>query len=312
MKKISRVMGALVLCLISSQSFAKYTDQDFTSLRPARTVAAVEPSDLAPTAAFTPQRGPALYELGIGLGGALDPHYPGSDQSQMIVLPFPFAVYRGKIVQSDRRGTRARLWTAKGFDLSLSGTGAFPVKSNDNNARRGMEDLGWGFQVGPKLRLGLKEWADGSLLRAGLSVRGAFSANYPVEITSRGVVFEPEIVFQKPDALLERLDLFTSLSAQFATHDYMDYIYGVRAGDVTPNRREYEARGGYIESILQAGLSYRTFDNRHKFVFSSQVGTLAGATNHDSPLIRSNLDVTIGLAWVWTVFESEEKAVIVD
>jgi outer membrane scaffolding protein for murein synthesis (MipA/OmpV family) len=310
MKKISRVMGALSLVLISSQSFAKYADQDFTSLRPTRTVASVEPADLTPTTHV--DRGPALFELGIGLGGALDPHYPGSDQSQVIVLPFPFAVYRGRIVQSDRRGTRARLWTAKGFDVSLSGTGAFPVKSNDDNARRGMEDLGWGFQLGPKLRLGLREWSDGAVLRAGLSVRGAFSANYPVDITSRGYVFEPEIVYQKPDAFAERLDLFSSLSATFATAGYMDYIYGVRPGDVTADRREYAATGGYLESVFQAGLSYRTIDNRHKFVFSSQVGSLEGATNRDSPLVRSTLDLTVGVAWVWTFFESEEKAVIVD
>jgi outer membrane protein len=310
MKKILVGTGAFLIALTSSPSFATTADSDFSSLRASRTVASVEPADLAP--ALHRERGPALYELGIGLGGALDTHYPGSDQSQLIVLPFPFAVYRGKIVQSDRRGTRARLWTAEGFDVSLSGAGAFPVKSSEDNARRGMEDLGWGFQLGPKLRLGLKEWADGAILRAGISARGAYSANFPVDITARGYVFEPEIVYQKPDAFAERLDLFAAVSATFATAGYMDYIYGVRAGDVTPARREYQAKGGYLESVVQAGLSYRTFDNKHKFVFSSQVGSLEGAANKDSPLVRSNLDVTIGVAWVWTFFESEEKAVIVD
>lgn len=308
-------MGALSLVLISSQTFAKYADQDFSSLRPSRTVASVEPADLTPSPSAVVARtgrGPALYELGIGLGGALDPHYPGSDQSQMIVLPFPFAVYRGRIVQSDRRGTRARLWTAKGFDLSLSGTGAFPVKSNDNNARRGMEDLGWMAQGGPKLRLGLKEWADGAILRAGLSARAAFSAVEPANITARGYVFEPEIVYQKPDAFAERLDLFSSLSATFATAGYMDYIYGVRSGEATPERHAYAATAGYLESVFQAGLSYRTTDNRHKFVFSSQVGSLEGSSNQNSPLVKTKLDLTLGVAWVWTFFESEEKAVIVD
>jgi hypothetical protein len=51
---------------------------------------------------------------------------------------------------------------------------------------------------------------------------------------------------------------------------------------------------------------------KHKFVFSTQIGSLAGATNEDSPLVRTKLDLTVGIAWVWTLFESEEKAVIVD
>ncbi len=158
----------------------------------------------------------------------------------------------------------------------------------------------------------LKDWNDGAVLRAGLSARSAISAVEPVNLTARGFVFEPEIVYQKPDAFAERLDLFSSLSATFATAGYMDYLYGVRAGDANADRHEYASKGGYLESVFQAGLSYRTLDGKHKFVFSSQIGSLEGAANADSPLVRTKLDLTVGVAWVWTLFESEEKAVIVD
>jgi outer membrane protein len=293
------------------ESSAKYLDEDFSNLPTSRTLASVEPADLAPSI-HSGERAPALYELGIGMGGGLDPHYPGSDQSRVILLPFPYGVYRGKVVQSDRKGTRAKLITGKDYELTLSGSGAFPVKSSDDTARMGMEDLGWMLQLGPKIRLELKSWADGSVLRAGVSARAAFSANGLNSVASRGWVFEPEIVYQKPDAFAERFDFFSSLSATFATSNYMDYLYGVRFGDVTALRPEYSSQAGYLESVLQVGASYRTLDGMHKFFLSTQLGSLDGAANNGSPLVRTKSELTIAVAWVWTLFESEEKAVSSD
>jgi outer membrane protein len=301
----------LVLSGLSVEAKAKYLEQDFSDLRSSRTVASVEPADLSPSI-HTNESAPALYELGIGMGGGLDPHYPGSDQSRVILLPFPYAVYRGQIVQSDRKGTRAKLISGKDYELTLSGSGAFPVKSSDDTARMGMEDLGWMLQLGPKIRLELKSWSDGSVLRAGVSGRAAFSANDFNSIASRGWVFEPEIVYQKPDAFAERFDFFSSLSATFATANYMDYLYGVRSSDATATRPAYFSRAGYLESVLQVGASYRTRDGMHKFFVSTQLGSLEGAANNDSPLVRTKSELTIAVAWVWTLFESEEKAVSSD
>lgn len=299
---------ALSLCGFVPEARAKYLDTDFSNLRSGRSVATVEPSDLSPSI-HSNENAPALYELGIGLGGGLDPHYPGSDQSRVILLPFPYGVYRGQVVQSDRKGTRAKLLQGKDFELTMSGSGAFPVKSNDDNARMGMEDLGWMLQLGPKIRLDLKSWADGSVLRAGVSARAVFSANDLNSVASRGWVFEPEIVYQKPDAFAERFDFFSSLSATFATANYMDYLYGVRSSDQTPNRSVYNAQPGYLESVLQVGASYRTLGGMHKFFLSTQLGSLEGASNNGSPLVRTKSELTVAVAWVWTLFESEARAI---
>lgn len=306
MKSSLALTGAFLL--LSLHAYGRAMEGDFAQSLPSRTVASVEPADLTPHSSNEP----ALYELGLGMGGALDPHYPGSDQSRVIVLPFPFGVYRGRILQSDRRGTRAKLFNGGGFDISISGTGAFPVKSSDDIARAGMDDLGWMLQLGPKVRFDMKSWADGSVLRAGLSTRFAASASDFNTIDGRGFVLEPEIVYQKPDVFVERLDFFSSLSATFATLKYMDYIYGVPEAAATPERSAYVAHAGYLESVFQGGLSYRTMDGKHKFVVSTQVGSLAGASIEDSPLVKTRLDLTVGVAWVWTLFESEEKAAAID
>ncbi len=311
-KSLPALAGAfffsVVFSAFGSAAKGKYVDEDFSNLRTSRTVASVEPADLAPSI-HSNERAPALYEIGIGMGGGLDPHYPGSDQSRVILLPFPYGVYRGQVVQSDRKGTRAKLMTGKDYELTLSGSGAFPVKSSDDSARVGMEDLGWMLQLGPKIRLELKSWADGSVLRAGVSARAAISANDLTSAASRGWLFEPEIVYQKPDAFAERFDFFSSISATFATANYMDYLYGVRSSDTTATRPAYSAQPGYLESVLQVGGSYRTLDGMHKFFLSTQLGSLDGAANNGSPLVRTKSELTIAVAWVWTLFESEEKAV---
>ena len=48
-----------------------------------------------------------LWELGMGAGGLRLPHYRGSDQSHDLLLPVPFAVYRGEIFRATREGARA-------------------------------------------------------------------------------------------------------------------------------------------------------------------------------------------------------------
>lgn len=306
---MKKSLSALALGLLLASSAQALSDADFNSLLPSRTIASVEPGDLEPTHV---EKSLSLFELGLGAGTELDPHYPGSDQSQWYAIPYPFAVYRGRILRSDKGGTRAQLLSSTRFDLSVSGAGAFPVRSADDAARSGMNDLGWMGQLGPKLRIELKTWDDGAFLRGGLSARAAASADDFNSIMHRGFVYEAELVYQKPNAFGERFDFFGSVSSIFASEKYMDYLYGVAPGYATATRGAYESKAGYLESNLQAGLTYRSSDKRQTGMISLQAGTLEGAANLASPLVRSRLDFSVGFAWVWTLFQSEEKAVFND
>lgn len=253
---------------------------------------------------------PALYELGIGLGAAYFPHYPGSDQNKLYVMPFPFAIVRGRIVQSDRRGMRARLFTGKSFDISMSGAGAFPVKASENRARAGMKDLGWIGQGGPKIRLALGEFDDGGLLRLGFSVRVVVASPEIFVIDHRGTVFEPEIVYTRPNTFTERTDLYASLRTSFATRGLMSYYYHVPEAEATPTRRAYDAEPGLLESVATLGLSLRSPNNKHRWFISADLETVEGARNIESPLVKSRWNGSVGLAWIWSFYESEEKATV--
>lgn len=253
---------------------------------------------------------PALYELGLGLGAAYFPHYPGSDQNKLFIMPFPFAIVRGRIVQSDRRGMRARLFTAKAFDISLSGAGAFPVKAAENRAREGMQDLGWIGQGGPKFRLTLAESTDGSQLRLGLSVRVVVASKEIFNIDHRGTVVEPELVYTRPNTFSDRTDLYASLRSSFATRGLMSYFYQVPANEATPTRRAYDAQPGLLETIATLGLSIRSRNNRHRWFISGDLETIEGARNISSPLVKTHWNGSVALAWIWSFYESKEKATV--
>src|SRR4051812_35609922 len=79
-----------------------------------------------------------LWELGVGGGGTYTPDYPGSDQNHLWAIPFPFAIYRGEILHSDRRGgTRARFFQSAGYEFNFSAAGGLPSSSTKNFAREG-------------------------------------------------------------------------------------------------------------------------------------------------------------------------------
>lgn len=251
---------------------------------------------------------PALYELGLGIGAAYFPHYPGSAQNKLYIMPFPFAIVRGRIVQSDRRGMRARLFTGQSFDVSLSGAGAFPVKASENKAREGMQDLGWIGQGGPKIRVALKEYDDGSLLRLGFSFRVVVASKEIFDIDHRGTVFEPEIVYTRPNTFSEQTDLYASLRSSFATKGLMSYYYHVPQSEATPMRAPYDAQPGLLETVATLGLGLRSRNNRHRWFVSGDLETVEGAKNVHSPLVKTRWNGAVGLAWIWSFYESEEKA----
>jgi outer membrane protein len=127
-----------------------------------------------------------LWELGMGGGVAFVPDYPGSDQSRLWAIPFPWGIYRGDILHSDRRGgTRARFIRGAHFEFNMSAAGGLPSRSDHNVARAGMADLEYLGAFGPRLSIDLLSYPAGSLLRFGLPVRFAFSSDFK-HFTDRG------------------------------------------------------------------------------------------------------------------------------
>lgn len=252
---------------------------------------------------------PSLYEVGAGFGAAWFPHYPGSDQERLFALPFPYFVYRGQILRSNRNeGTRARFLRGADYELSLSAGGAFPVSSENNLAREGMPDLGWIVELGPKFRLELMEFENDGRLRFGIAARSVITSQTAWTLEHHGSVLEIELNYARPRFIADKLDLRLEASSRWATEGYQSYLYEVPQAYVRPGRPRYQAAPGYLYSSLGAGIGFRTRDEDHHVVLFGTVDSLNGAANAASPLVKTQLNTTVAIAYIAVLHHSEARA----
>ena len=251
-----------------------------------------------------------LWELGVGGGATFTPDYPGSDQNHLWAIPFPYGVYRGEILHSDRRGgTRARLLRSVHYEVNVSAGGGLPSSSGKNDARTGMPNLEFLGEFGPRLMVDLATFRNNRLLRFGLPLRAAFSTNGQ-HLTDRGFVLAPELLLDYPRLAGSYLDAFGLLTINFSDKRFAAYFYDVPAEFATPERPAYLARGGYLLTDLTAGLTLHL----PAHVRLSLVGSLQfleGSSNRDSPLYRTTLDSSVSMVAIW-VFGRSAKTVVAE
>ncbi len=96
-----------------------------------------------------------LWEAGLGLAAMRIPAYRGSDQSNHLVLPLPYLVYRGEFLKADRNGVRGQLFESDDIDFTLSAALSPPASSRKIRARDGMPDLDANFEIGPQIDVSL-------------------------------------------------------------------------------------------------------------------------------------------------------------
>ncbi len=245
-----------------------------------------------------------LWELGVGVGSVWMPDYPGSDKSRLWTLPFPWGVYRGDVFRSDREGgTRARLLKGASYELNFSAGGGLPSSSEDNEARRGLPDLEWMLEFGPRILFDLYTGSDRSHLRLGIPARAALSTNGP-RAKDRGWVYAPELLLSLPTFLNSQLDGFAILTTTFADRRFSSYFYEVQEKYARTDRAAYQARAGYIMSDLSLGLGYTIPRAKLRLFAFGSVQSLHGAINHSSPLLRQEWTTSYSVALLWGFAES--------
>lgn len=262
---------------------------------------------VAAHASPTPESQPGyspLWELGMGAGLVNAPDYPGSDHSSFWVLPFPFGVYRGEILHSDRRGgTRARLLRSASWEFNVSAAGGLPSSSH-STAREGMPDLEWLGEIGPRLMIDL--WSDmpgGRYLRLGIPFRAALSANGH-HLVDRGFRFAPELLYDHP-RLWRSLDGYIHLTFDFSDTRFANYFYGVHPDYARPDRPAYTAKRGYIQADLTGGFMVPVSDWGLRIFTFAGVQSLDGATNRASPLFKTTLNTSLSVVFLWVFAESK-------
>jgi MipA family protein len=246
-----------------------------------------------------------LWEMGIGLSALVIPDYRGSDEYRVYPLPYPYFVYRGDILRIDEKEISGRIFKTDRILLDVSIYGSVPVKSSNNTARQGMEDLDPTFEIGPALKIKLMEGKENKYrMNLTLPVRAVFSTNFS-SVSREGWVFAPRLNFEKDDLIPQTgLDFGISVGPMFADRGYHEYFYTVDPAYATATRPAYSAGGGYSGSTLTVGLS----KGYKQFIFNAFISTdfLEGAVFENSPLVKRSTSFMGGISFTWVFFKSEK------
>jgi len=179
------------------------------------------------------------------------------------------------------------------------------VKSDDNEARRGMEDLDPTFEFGPALRVKLLEsHEDWYRLSLAFPVRAVFSTDFR-SVRYEGWVFSPRLNVEKAN-VIPQTGIYLGISAgpMFGDRGYHQYFYDVAPAYATAWRPVYRAGAGYSGSTLTVGLgkNYRSF---HFQAFVS-ADFLQGAVFEDSPLVKTKTSWMSGFSITWVFLKSKK------
>jgi outer membrane scaffolding protein for murein synthesis (MipA/OmpV family) len=249
-----------------------------------------------------------LWELGIGVGCLSVPAYRGSDQRRGYLLPLPYAVYRGDWLRADRDGARALLVDQPWLEVDVSLGATVPVRSKDNDARRGMPDLPGTLEIGPNANIRLAhDDARRIKLELRLPLRAAFSLERSPD--SVGATFSPNL-----NVDIERLagawNLGLLTGPLFGDRKHNAFLYDVAAAYATPDRPAYRARGGY-EGWRALAATSRRFEDVWFGAFV-RYDSLQGAVFEDSPLVRRKSGLSVGFGLSWVLRTSNERVWVRD
>ena len=242
----------------------------------------------------------AKWEVGFGIGGITLPHYPGSDESLELILPVPYGSYKDDKTRLDRDGLRYDLFGIDNLDLSLSFGVGFPIDSEDNQAREGMEDLKPILEVGPSLKYWLFKNKE-SRLSLELPVRSAIAFDN-FSTSNQGFAGDLKLNYEKK---INNWTLSAFYRVLFADRKYHSQYYDVEQQFVTAERGFYQSRKGLSGTAF--GLTARLRFDDYYFGVYSRYENLSNAANHDSPLLRTDHNLYFSAVFSWVFATSHSK-----
>ena len=249
-----------------------------------------------------------LWEMGAGAGVLNAPHYRGSKAQTNIVLPVPYAIYRGDIVKVDREeGVRGKLLESQYVNLDLSFAGNIPVPESSDSARAGMPSLDLLLEAG--LELEFKLWQStkhNQSLWFNVPYRFVYSIGDPI-LHYQGWTFSPYINYKinmRQSGALLRFSVSAGPIA--ADSKYHNYFYEVNPEYVTAERQVYQADSGYSGSRITFSISRNT---KNYFIGAfARYDNLDNAVFADSPLVETSNYFIFGVAFAWIFVTSDTRA----
>lgn len=251
-----------------------------------------------------------VWEVGAFAAAFDSPVYPAAGQRQSNVIPAPYLIYRGETLRIGEGSiARAVAIDKDWYELDLSLAGSFNANSEDNEARVGMPDLDFIFELGPQLRMRLSKFEfeqhGKAELFLNLQARAAFSTDFS-GIDKRGYVFQPVLSYRQRGWLSEKTALSFSLSPIWATEKLHDYFYQVGNDFITDQRQAYDAKSGYLGTNFSVGVSFNATEDIRIFTFA-RASLHTGSANENSPLFKNNSTYAYGVGMVWRLWESNGR-----
>lgn len=242
-------------------------------------------------------------ELGLGAFSTQLPHYLGSDQSDIYLVPLPYVYYLDDTFKVDRNQFTGKLWQNHNFYLDLSASGGVKVNSEDNNARAGMNDLDWVFELGPSIKYYFTgDPQQSSFWYAELFTRKATATDFQ-SLTDIGWRYGPSMTFQQAYSYLQGEIEFTSrFNINFSDSKYLNYYYGVSDEFSHASRSVFENVSGYSGSDLSVGLTYKT--GAWWFGGFARYYNFYSANQSDSPLVLQNSNWALGFGVAWVFYQN--------
>lgn len=244
-----------------------------------------------------------LYEFGVIGGAGYIPHYPAADQGQVRVLAAPIVRYRGLRFRSDEEDSmKARLFADPQYGFDLSAGGSFAASSDKNDARKGMPDLDWTGELGPRFYWFFikthRLW-----IRMFVPVRVAFSTDL-TGATYQGLVFAPAVNMRYFFDESKFNSVFLGVVRTHTTHQLQEYFYEVKDRYQTTERNSYQAVSGYMST--SASVAFLHEKDSKGFYAGVGVSSFKGAANSGSPLHRTDMNYSGFFGFTYTFFKSRE------
>lgn len=245
------------------------------------------------------------WEIGLLGGAGWQHHYPGAAQGGSAWIVLPYLIYRAERIRIGEGGlVSGRLAKTEQIDFTASIGGSLPSKSKDDRAREGMPDLDTLFEVGPQVVFTLAETPDVDKWSLKLPLRAVLSTDFS-NLKYRGLLFQPRVAYRREHLAGSDVVATVSVGPIFAGDELMDFFYDVPPAYATPDRPTYEAHGGYMGTDLSIGFKYR-LSNRVKFVWGGELTSLHGATNAQSPLLKKDINYSVGAGFTWRLLASDK------
>lgn len=247
-----------------------------------------------------------LWEAGFGTIGIWTPDYPGAEQGKDHYIPAPWFYYRGPIFRADEDGGfRGRFVNQSRWEMDLSLGASFPADAEDNKARKGMEDLDWIFEIGPKAVYFIHPRSSENRFTFQIPFHIVSSTDFG-RVDGRGYLTEPYISYLDKIFLHPSLAAGYFMSATFGTRQLNEYFYEVSPEEVLPDRPVYRAKGGYMGAKFGFRLFWQTTRNVRLFAAYSG-SSYEGVANAESPLLKKTWTNAGAIGFLWRFYESDSR-----